>query len=59
MKPKFLDNPPRHTRTQREGYSPVRYASPIEGPARSRGYGAAWWVCMAILTAATAAVLVL
>lgn len=30
MKPKFLDNPPRYTRTQREQTNDVRYACSVE-----------------------------
>lgn len=30
MRPKFLDNPPRYTRTQREQTNDVRYACSVE-----------------------------
>jgi hypothetical protein len=53
MQPKFLDNPPRYTRTPRESGQPVKYACAVDKGPKPTGYPWLWWVCMALIAGAT------
>jgi hypothetical protein len=56
MKPLFLDNPPRYTRTQRQTTNDVDYACPIEQ--RRSDYSQAWWAAMLIVSVVAVVVVV-
>ena len=47
MKPLFLDNPPRYTRTRRDTISDVDYACSVE--INSTSYSPLWWKCVTIV----------
>jgi hypothetical protein len=55
MRPNFLDNPPRYTRTPRESARPVDYAYACEKYTPPSGYSSVWWALMLVILCATIA----
>lgn len=56
MKPKFLDCPPRYTRTQRDSRGPSTYAAALEGPRPQRPFD---WQDLVVMAACLVAVIAL
>jgi len=52
VKPLFLDCPGRYTRSSNVQRDDVAYACAVQGSA-PRGYGWAWWACMAVISVGT------